>query len=337
MFQRMQRQNLTIQIASRSLVLAILSMSCSQEEHPFLPEAALTKAALSAEAVRLKKALGEGFLVEVASPFVIAGNISRADFERIKNGTVLNCYRALENQFFAVKPGYAIKVFLFEDDASYRAYARKLFGDEPSTPFGYYKSAERSLVMNIATGTGTLVHEMVHALIEPDFPQVPAWFNEGLGSLFEQCRVTPHGLKGMVNWRLPILLKAIEKKKLTGLRNLVSTNTRQFYHDERGTHYAEARYFCMYMQELGLLEKFYKAFKDNFKEDPTGAKTIEKLFGKNLEEIEKEWLQWVHRLPPFLSSLLNPPWGKHPIIVSFSTGNPPDSDSEDRSILCRSV
>jgi hypothetical protein len=311
----MQQQNPVTQIAISSLIFAILAASCSQEERPSLPETALTNAALSAEAAKLKKTLGEGFIVEVASPFVIAGNISRAEFERIKNGTVLNCYRALHKQFFSVKPGYAIKVFLFEDDASYRAYAHKLFGDEPSTPFGYYKSAQRSLVMNIATGTGTLVHEMVHALIEPDFPQVPAWFNEGLGSLFEQCRVTPHGLKGMVNWRLPILRKAIAQNKLTGLEKLVSTNSSQFYHDERGTHYAEARYFCMYMQELGLLEKFYKAFKDNFKEDPTGGKTIEKLFGKKLEEIEKEWMRWVHRLPRFLSALRNSPWGNRLTIV----------------------
>jgi hypothetical protein len=254
---------------------------------------------LAFEAAKLKKALAEEFIVEVASPFVIAGDIPHAEFVRIKNGTILNCYRALHNQFFTVKPTYAIKAFLFKDDASYRKHARKLFGDKPSTPFGYYKSEQRSLVMNIATGTGTLVHEMLHALIEPDFPQVPAWFNEGLGSLFEQCTVTSHGLKGLVNWRLPILRKAIAEKKIAGLRKLTATTTTRFYLDPRGTHYAEARYFCMYMQELGLLEKFYKAFKANFKDDPTGAKTIEKLFGKDLGEIQKNWLEWVGTLPAY--------------------------------------
>ena len=249
------------------------------------------------EALKVKKALGENFIVEVAKPFIVAGNISRADFDRIVNHTILDSYRAFYKQLFTVRPTYIIKVFLFKNDTTYRQYARTLFGDEPTTPFGYYKSAGHSLVMNIATGTGTLVHEMTHALIEADFPQVPAWFNEGLGSLFEQCIVTPRGLRGLVNWRLPILRKAIREKKLTGLRKLPSTPSSQFYRDERGAHYAEARYFCMYMQELGLLEKFYKSFRANFKQDPSGGKTIEKLFGKSLEQIQQDCLEWVEKLP----------------------------------------
>jgi len=254
---------------------------------------------LARRALKLKYSLGEDFIVEVKRPFIIAGNISRARFERIKNGTILNCYRAFYRQFFTVRPTHIIKVFLFRDDATYRRYARSLFGDEPTTPFGYYNSENHSLVMNIATGTGTLVHEMTHALIEADFPRVPTWFNEGLASLFEQCVVTPRGLKGLVNWRLPILRKAIAQKKLAGLRKLTSTTTTQFYRDERGTHYAEARYFCMYMQDLGLLEKFYKTFRANFEQDPTGAKTVEKLFGKSLEQIQQDWLEWVGELPPY--------------------------------------
>jgi len=245
----------------------------------------------------MRKALGEDFIVEVERPFVIAGDISRSEFNRIKNGTVLNSYRAFYSQFFTVKPSRIIKVFLFKDDETYREYAKRLYGDEPDTPFGYYKSEDSSLIMNIGTGTGTLVHEMTHALMESDFPRAPAWLNEGLGSLFERCMVTPEGLKGMVNWRLPILRRAIKENRVTGLRKLISTTRAEFYRDERGTHYAEARYFCMYLQEVGLLEKFYRRFRDNYKKDPTGAKTIEELLGKSLEKIQENWLEWVRELP----------------------------------------
>ena len=31
-----------------------------------------------------------------------------------------------------------------------------------------------------------LVHEMVHPFMDADFPACPAWFNEGLASLYEQ-------------------------------------------------------------------------------------------------------------------------------------------------------
>ena len=40
--------------------------------------------------------------------------------------------------------------------------------------------------MNISTGGGTLVHEIVHPFVAANFPNCPAWFNEGLGSLYEQ-------------------------------------------------------------------------------------------------------------------------------------------------------
>ena len=282
-----------------AIACTLLVGSCSHEKEPAGRKPPPASRDFAGEARRLKETLGGDFIVEVAKPFVIAGDIPRPQFDRIVNGTILNCSSALYKQFFTVRPEHVIKVFLFKDDPTYREYARKLFGDRPTTPFGYYKAEEHSLVMNIATGTGTLVHEMVHALIAPDFPQVPTWFNEGLASLFEQCAVTPHGLKGRLNWRLPILLRAIKEKKLTGLRNLVSTTSAQFYGDARGTNYAEARYFCMYMQELGLLEKFYATFRANFKEDPTGGKTIEGLFGKKIEEIQQDWTAWVERLPPY--------------------------------------
>jgi hypothetical protein len=285
------------------LLMAILCVafvaSCSEGKPSSGRRAALTDRDFALQAEKVRKALGEGFIVEAQRPFVIAGNLSRSIFNRIRDGTILRAYHAFYRQFFRVRAPHVITIYLFDDERTYREYAKRLFGDEPDTHFGYYKSENHSLVMNIGTGTGTLVHEMTHALIEPDFPQVPAWFNEGLGSLFEQCMITSRGLQGLVNWRLPILRRAIEKKQLTGLRKLVSTTTGEFYRDEKGTHYAEARYFCMYMQEHGLLEKFYKEFRDNFKDDPTGARIIERLFGKSIEQVEQDWLKWVDTLPSY--------------------------------------
>jgi len=69
--------------------------------------------------------------------------------------------------------------------------------------------------MNIATGGGTLVHEMTHALMAPDFPQAPIWISEGLASLYEQCRVEKQSLKGDPNWRLPELKRALKREDIT--------------------------------------------------------------------------------------------------------------------------
>ena len=76
----------------------------------------------------------------------------------------------------------------------------------------------------------------------------------------------------------------------------VATTTRQFYGPGSDLHYSEARYFCMYLQENGLLEKYYKKFRGNYDKDKTGRKFLEELLGKKLDEIQKDWLKWVKTL-----------------------------------------
>jgi len=242
----------------------------------------------------MKTELGADFIVESLPPFVIAGNIPQREFDRFKTHTIGDCAAALYKDYFTKKPDYILKVYLFGGAPSYEAYVKKVEGREPSSPYGYYMDSSKSLIMNIATGGGTLVHEMVHALIKPDFPDVPAWFNEGLGSLYEQCRVDEDGhLHGLINWRYPILMDAVEKNWLVPLKELFSTTDNEFYNRGKGTNYAQARYFCLYMQENKLLSKFYKKFRDNFNSDKTGIKFIEEIFGKPIDEIDKDWQAWV--------------------------------------------
>jgi len=252
------------------------------------------KVAKELEAMRAK--LGAGFLVESEGPFAVAGNLSQARFEAIRRGTIGACARALWSAYFAKQPDYPIKVYLFADDTSYREWAKKLFGDTQVSHFGYYRPWDQTLVMNIGTGTGTLVHEMTHALMKPDFPDAPTWFDEGLASLHEQCQVAPTTIKGLTNWRLPGLQKAIDDGRLVPLAKLVATTTAQFRGENEGLHYAEARYLVMYLQKLGLLKRFYREFRDNAKKDPPGAETLAAVTGKPIPELEGEWVAWVKTL-----------------------------------------
>src|SRR6185369_3440763 len=122
--------------------------------------------------------------------------------------------------------------------------------------------------MNIATGTGTLVHEIVHPYVRANFPRCPAWFNEGLGSLYEQCGERDGHIVGYPNWRLPGLQRAIQASSVPSFAELTATTDAQFYGEDKGTNYAEARYLCYYLQEQGLLHKFYRAFAANQERDP---------------------------------------------------------------------
>lgn len=257
-------------------------------------------AKLGAKLNEMKKALDGSFLVERDGIFLVAGNVSRAKFDRIRRFTIERSARAMWNAYFQKKPDYPITVYLFRDDRSYRHWAKKLFGDTKVSHFGYYRPWDHTLVMNIGTGTGTLVHEMTHALMKPDFPNVPTWFDEGLASLHEQCQVQRDTIIGLENWRLAGLQKAIKGGRLVPLTKLVATSAADFRGRNMGLHYAEARYLVLYLQRKGLLRRFYRQFRDGHKADPTGAKTLAKLTGKSIAELEKEWLPWVMKLrfPP---------------------------------------
>ena len=151
--------------------------------------------------------------------------------------------------------------------------------------------------MNIGTGGGTLVHELTHALIDFDFPQVPHWFNEGLASLHEQCRFLPddRGIEGLVNWRLPGLQEAIRQGRLGTLEEMMTRD------DFRGTlvglNYAQARYCCLYLQSRGQLEEFYRRFRAAHEQDRSGTATLRDLLGEPAwKTLDRDYQAWVAEL-----------------------------------------
>ncbi len=244
----------------------------------------------------LKKSAGEEFIFVKDSYFLIVSNLSEAETNKIIDNTINKAVGCFYNDYFETKPTDVTVIFLFKDDASYRYWAKKLYDDTDLSRFGYYKPGSKTMLMNISTGTGTLVHEMTHALVRYDFVNIPAWFNEGLGSLYERCSLQDNVILGYVNWRLPRLREALADGSYTSLENLMKTTDDEFYGDKSDLNYAEARYLCMYMQEKGLLRKFYKSFKNGYDNDRSGIATIEKIFGKDLNSIDKEYVLWARTL-----------------------------------------
>ncbi len=203
----------------------------------------------------------------------------------------------LKEAYFQKDPAEILDIWLFRDDASYRRHAKAIFGDEPDTPYGYYSHENRALVMNIATGGGTLVHEIVHPFVAADFPDCPSWFNEGLGSLYEQSREKDGRIWGCTNWRLAGLQAAIRANEAPTFADLTATTSHQFYHEDRGTNYAQARYLCYYLQEKGLLADFYRRFRAGVKDDPTGYDTLQAVLGRpDMAKFQAEWEAFVLKL-----------------------------------------
>ncbi len=260
----------------------------------------------------LKKRLPSAeFTVIVQPPFVVVGDEPPAVVQQRAENTVKWAVDRLKQDFFTRDPQEILDIWLFKDAASYEKHTLALFGDKPDTPYGYYASAHKALIMNIATGGGTLVHEIVHPFMEANFPACPAWLNEGLGSLYEQCGDVNGHIHGFTNWRLAGLQQAIKAGKVPAFKTLTAMDANTFYHDGKGINYSQARYLCYYLQEQGLLIKFYQEFHTQQRTDPTGYKSLQKVLGvRDMSGFQTKWEQYVLTLhEDFALKPLLPPRG----------------------------
>lgn len=258
-----------------------------------------TPAAYAQHILQLKQkfAADDGFTVVIARPFVVVGDESAETVERRATNTVAWAVDRLKRFYFDRDPTQILDVWLFKDKESYERHVEKLFGEKPTTPYGYYSATHRALIMNIATGGGTLVHEIVHPFMAANFPACPSWFNEGLASLYEQSSEDAAGIHGLPNWRLPSLQKAIRAQRVPTFAALTSTTTNEFYGSDPGTNYSQARYLCYYLQEQGLLRKYYRQFKTAADKDPTGYDTLKVVLGEtDMQTFQKKWEAYVFKI-----------------------------------------
>jgi hypothetical protein len=243
-----------------------------------------------------KKLPGDDFHIVLQRPFVVIGDGPLESVEHIAKATVAWAVDMIKQDYFERDPLHIIDVWLFKDKESYVKHCQLLFGSKPHTPFGYYSSTNRALVMNISTGGGTLVHEIVHPFIEANFASCPAWFNEGLASLYEQSRSQGGHIMGSTNWRLRGLQLAIQDERLPSFEELCSTTTREFY-DGASTNYAQARYLCYFLQEQNQLVRFYHEFVKDVEADPTGFQTLQGVLNRSdMAQFQKEWEAYVMKL-----------------------------------------
>ncbi len=254
------------------------------------PQTGFSPADFAQHVMALKKRIGPAFTVLVEPPFVVVGDEASKVVESRAASTVRWTAARLKQDYFSKDPKEILDVYLFKNRQSYERHAQAFFGSMPDTPYGYYSSEHKALVMNIATGGGTLVHEIVHPFIEANFPECPPWFNEGLGSLYEQSGEEAGHIHGYPNWRLPGLQRAIKRNQVPSFKTLTSASSQAFYNEDRGTNYAQARYLLYYLQEKGLLVRYYREFFAHRAEDPTGYATLRRVLGE--EDIEAWKPRW---------------------------------------------
>lgn len=204
------------------------------------------------------------------------------------------------NGRFDKRPTRAISVYLFPAAAPYDAYCKQRDSAACISPYGFYGHGDRRIVMNVAPGIGTLTHELIHPLVEADFPAAPDWINEGIASLFEHFYFSaPAEIHGAKNWRHARLARALrsdQERTDANLSTLFSLSDEQFRGDKEDLNYAAARYLCLWLDENEDLWPFYQRWRDHFADDRSGEESFRAVVGKRPAEANAEWAAWVLRL-----------------------------------------
>jgi hypothetical protein len=202
--------------------------------------------------------------------------------------------------------------------------ARHLFGDEPDyhtllavptpsdakryfaepTTTGIYEHRMRML---IARDIGeSLQHEFVHLMhyghMERLRQQHPIWIQEGLATLFEAYDLEEAGdgaseIRFRPNTRHNVIHRAVRSNGALPWPKLFALRPDDFMSRSAGV-YPQVRSIFLYLADRGKLLPWYETYTKSFREDPTGAKALERVFGKPLADIERQWRSWVENNGP---------------------------------------
>lgn len=232
--------------------------------------------------------------VFVQPPYVLAGDLSPDELESLYRQTVAATAQALQIDYFDRKPPAPITLLILATDESYQAVL-KTFGHARRAEYsGLYVRDERTVILNLSTGAGTVAHELTHALAHADFPDMPEWFDEGLASLHEESEFTADGrhLIGRDNWRSRFLREADQRGCWKTLDRLFDQPFAE--PDLASLDYALARNLCVFLQDRSLLPAYYRKCRSGISQDATGRDALLQLFpGKTLADIDTEFRAWL--------------------------------------------
>jgi len=199
-------------------------------------------------------------------------------------------YYYINGEYFKIGQKKPLKVFLFKDLDSYKWYAEKVGANTTS---GFYMGKrENIIVVNHESGLGTVTHELVHHFIATSFARRPAkWVNEGIATFFEKFIGHVDNEKRLhisfgyfSNWRFPLTKMSV---KVLDLDKMIKS---------KQPDQCTARSFMLFLNKEGVFKDFVGQISIE-KKDRDGSATLERVYGKPISEIEKEWKDWINHQP----------------------------------------
>lgn len=257
---------------------------------------------------RIGRVTGGGLQYAATDRFVLASSSdqSPADLETI--GLHLEQVMRFYNEAFAMPmPPSLVSVYLAREPWSFRQMAERVHGlGLGDGGIGYSFSADLSLAAVVSgTHTGTLKHELFHLMVRSDFGDIPPWLDEGMASLYEVSRMEGERVRGLRNWREPVLRRFWSRRP--AIAELVRMDWQAFDAgghalEQQAVNHATARYFMLYLQETGNLEAVYAAFRDQRVEDLQGtagdeaARLLQTTLGERLTAVDASFAIWFQSL-----------------------------------------
>ena len=240
--------------------------------------------------------LGNEFTVTKFNYFIIFSNMPDNKTYELIDNDIRHTEMAMENNYITVKPQAVTAVFLFDDDDSYKKFALANFKDieeNDLSPYGFYKVSKRVILVRYISWKGSIAHEVTHSMLQDDFPDIPGWFNEGFASLHEKSTFRDGNLIGEFSWRINAIRSAFKDNKYTDLNHLMTLTDNELYSSNSSFYYAQSRFLLGYIQEKGLLKRYYTLFRDTYETDNTGISQLEKLLKMKLSEFEPLYLDYL--------------------------------------------
>lgn len=269
---------------------------------------ALQDAAIDRRMERLRKGFGPSYKYEkdAALRLAFASGFEETSFMAAKEevSRLAAWWKAsvlAEGQPAPERPDPWVMV-IWPNRRDWNEWAQKNFGARFGSVGGIYDHNKHELV---AQDLGpTMRHEFLHVLHWRDMMfhrQVHAiWVQEGLCSLVEDVQFekdSPAVLKPLPSWRTNSIKRLQEGGRVMSLKQLVTMQEEKFTGTKPLANYAAARAAFLYLADKGKLREWYAAYVEGFNEDATGAKAFERVFGKPLDQVDKEWKVWLRALP----------------------------------------
>ncbi|TET33839.1 MAG: PDZ domain-containing protein [Planctomycetota bacterium] len=247
---------------------------------------------------RLKEKFGGGYTFEIDEnrKFIFAAKGSIQIVKSLKTQLEVFADAHWETNFDYAHTSYLTIIYPTTEDYS-RLLREYRLGRGVA---GWYSSRGNMLITS--TLGSTLYHEFTHAMHQADKSarrqHHPIWLTEGIAGCYETSTIYKNELvpSMILSNRFQQIKRDAQGSRFTPLGTFCTMSQGRFMRNAM-THYAQSRYFLVYLFKKQVLSKWYKEYVKAYAQDRSGIKTLEKVLGKSLVDIEKDFRDWVLTLP----------------------------------------